>query len=206
MRFAYADPPYPGQSKRLYGKHPDYAGEVDHAEMIARLVRDYPDGWALSTSVEALQQVLAMCPRGVRVAVWYVTNRRPTTGVGRWHFSWEPVIMRGGRPGWGEGLCVRDVLSFPAPQASGDITGQKPPAFCRWIFDLLGAREGDELDDIFPGNGIVGREWLAYLAQPPILPLALRDQGTKTVVYGDHPTGGKTGKWRLVPRGQGELL
>jgi hypothetical protein len=28
MRFAYADPPYPGQSKRLYGEHADYAGHV----------------------------------------------------------------------------------------------------------------------------------------------------------------------------------
>ncbi len=26
MRFAYADPPYPGQSKRWYGNHPDYGG------------------------------------------------------------------------------------------------------------------------------------------------------------------------------------
>jgi hypothetical protein len=49
MRFAYADPPYPGQAWRVYGRHEDYAGEVDHAELIARLERDYPDGWALST-------------------------------------------------------------------------------------------------------------------------------------------------------------
>ena len=26
LRFAFADPPYPGQSRRLYGNHPDYAG------------------------------------------------------------------------------------------------------------------------------------------------------------------------------------
>lgn len=32
MRIAYADPPYPGQSK-LYRNHPDYAGEVDHAAL-----------------------------------------------------------------------------------------------------------------------------------------------------------------------------
>jgi hypothetical protein len=42
IRFAYADPPYIGQSKRLYGDHPDYAGEVDHAELIDRLMAEFP--------------------------------------------------------------------------------------------------------------------------------------------------------------------
>src|SRR5205814_1352667 len=85
MRFGYADPPYPGQAWRLYGKHPDYAGEVDHTELIAQLERDFPDGWALSTSAMAPQEVLALCPKptlstknkgryltgtGVRVLPW----------------------------------------------------------------------------------------------------------------------------------------
>lgn len=30
LRVTVADPPYPGQSKKHYGDHPDYAGEVDH--------------------------------------------------------------------------------------------------------------------------------------------------------------------------------
>jgi hypothetical protein len=34
---ALADPPYPGQSKKHYADHPDYAGEVDHAELVERL-------------------------------------------------------------------------------------------------------------------------------------------------------------------------
>jgi hypothetical protein len=70
VRVAYADPPYPGQSKRHYGNHPDYAGEVDHAELVSRLVTEYPDGWALSTSSTALREVLALCPEGARVAAW----------------------------------------------------------------------------------------------------------------------------------------
>lgn len=37
MRFAYADPPYPGQAAKHYRDHPDYAGEVDHAAPIASL-------------------------------------------------------------------------------------------------------------------------------------------------------------------------
>lgn len=44
MRVAYADPPYPGQAKRHYGKAGDpYEGvveEVDHAELIDPAARD----------------------------------------------------------------------------------------------------------------------------------------------------------------------
>jgi len=46
VRVAYADPPYPGCA-HLYKDHPDYAGEVDHAELIDRMEREFPDGWAL---------------------------------------------------------------------------------------------------------------------------------------------------------------
>ena len=57
MRVAYADPPYPGQAKRHYGGHPDYAGEVDHAELVYRLVSEF-DGYCLHTSSSALLDVL----------------------------------------------------------------------------------------------------------------------------------------------------
>jgi hypothetical protein len=91
VRFAFADPPYPGQSKRHYGDHDDYAGEVDHAVLIAELEQDFPDGWALSTSVAALPAILPLCPRpepskkrawggsqklgtGVRICAWVRTG------------------------------------------------------------------------------------------------------------------------------------
>ena len=32
MRFAYADPPYPGLSARYYRNEPTFAGEVDHGD------------------------------------------------------------------------------------------------------------------------------------------------------------------------------
>lgn len=41
MKFAYADPPYPGQARKHYGSHPDFGGEVDHSDLIAQLERDY---------------------------------------------------------------------------------------------------------------------------------------------------------------------
>jgi hypothetical protein len=167
VRFAYADPPYPGQSKHWYENHPDYAGEVDHAELIGRLCREYPDGWALSTSAAALRDVLILCPPDVHVAVWHVTNAEPPGGrKGQWHLCWEPVIVRGGRK-QGE-MPIRNLLTCSSSQGflGATITGQKPAAFCRWVFGLLAARHGDEIDDLFPGSGAVGREWDAYRAQP----------------------------------------
>lgn len=163
MRFAYADPPYPGQSGK-YRNHPDYAGEVDHGELIVRLERDYPDGWALSTSQAALQQILGLCPTGVRIAVWHVTNSAPFRFGANWWLSWEPVIIRGGRLNVG---LVKNVLSCAAPTGAlgNQLPGQKPPRFARWVAELLGAIPDDQIDDLFPGSGTVGRELAAFTAQ-----------------------------------------
>ena len=71
-RLAYADPPYPGKAF-YYRGHPDYAGEVDHGELLSRLATY--DGWALSTSTRALPQVLALAVAQdlpVRVAAWKI--------------------------------------------------------------------------------------------------------------------------------------
>jgi hypothetical protein len=92
IRLAYADPPYPGKSARYYRDHPDYAGEVNHAELIERLVEF--DGWALSTSASALPDILALCPAGVRVAAWVRGGRGEPDGPLN---IWEPVIYFGGR-------------------------------------------------------------------------------------------------------------
>ena len=136
LRLAYADPPYPGKA-RLYRGHPDYAGEVDHAALLRRLA-GY-DGWALSTSAEALPVVLALCPPGVRVAAWH-RGERPTAS--RWPLhAWEPVIYAGGRQ------VIRDAAAAttrrfdrvrcrPVTTLPGRVIGAKPAAVCRWIFDL----------------------------------------------------------------------
>jgi len=171
MRFAYADPPYPGQAKRWYGggkvpgamrnaiTHPDYAGEVDHLELIGQL--EGYDGWALSTSAAALQTILGLCPAGVRVGIWHRPNAMPpghrgprhSAEIGTWHWTWEPVIIKPGRK---PSILTRDLLSCPKPQ--GLIPGQKPPQFTRWVWTLLGAIEGDTIDDLFPGSGAVALE------------------------------------------------
>jgi len=168
MRFAYADPPYPGQAKRYYGNHPDYAGEVDHAALLTRLADEYPDGWALSTSGKALQSVLALCPPDVEIGIWHVTNAsHPGRGNQIWR-TWEPVIFRGGRRD--ASVIVRNLVTAAQPGAilGGTLRGQKPDVFCTWIFGMLGARPADTLDDLFPGSGAVGRAWESYIAAPTL--------------------------------------
>lgn len=180
MRFAYADPPYPGQSKRLYGSHPDYGGEVDHEALVARLESEFPDGWALSTSVPALGYVLSLCPAGetskgggsakagtgVRICSW---ARKPMPmPPARVMWTWEPLIVR--TPHWRQrhaGDFTSDSLRATPPTGflGGQIIGAKPVAFTRWLFDLLGARPGDELVDVFPGSGAVGDAWNALTRQ-----------------------------------------
>jgi hypothetical protein len=168
LRLAYADPPYPGLAG-YYREHPDYAGEVDHVALIRRL--STYDGWALSTSAAALPAVLALCPAGVRVAAW-VRGERPGRS-GRLLDAWEPVIYHGGRhldPSRDAGATRRvDALVYTARPRLTDparVIGAKPATFARWLFDLLGARPGDELHDLYPGSGGITRAWHAYTTDP----------------------------------------
>ncbi len=160
LRFAYADPPYPGHAWR-YADQASYAGEVDHAALVASLVdrqrRGELAGWALSTSAAALAVVLPLAPT-VKVCAWV----KPIGVFGAGVCSrWEPVLVSGGRalhP-------VRDWLSAqPAKLAGSDLVGRKPLAFCGWLFDLLGMVPGDELEDLFPGSGVVGQAWASLSA------------------------------------------
>lgn len=168
MRFAYADPPYPGKSRKYYGDHPDFAGEVDHVELLDRLCSPGRfDGWALSTSADALPYVLSLCAgetRRVRVAAWVKggrTNRAARAPLS----SWEPVVYAGAR----EGTTRFDSLVHAARPRLTDpnrVVGAKPATFCRWLFELLGATAGDELVDMFPGSGGVLRAWEIYASSP----------------------------------------
>lgn len=173
LELAYADPPYPGTAARYYAEHPDYAGEVDHAQLVDRLVRDFPDGWALSTSARALGELLELS-RGAgadpRVAIW-VRGIRPTRSS--WPLNaYEPVIYSGGRQDPPEdGPTKRqDVLVYAARARLTDarrVTGAKPAEFLWWLFELLGARPGDQLFDLYPGSGGVSRAWTIFQDGPP---------------------------------------
>lgn len=157
MRVAYADPPYPGHAWRYRGE-PTFAGEVNHAELIARLCSEFPDGWALSTSMRALRDVLALCPRDARPIPWCKPRRAGTKTRGL-YVSHEYLIVRGGRQ---TGAPVADYLVALFAQKDGEtLIGRKPIAFCAMLFDALGLAPGDELVDLFPGTGAVSRAWRA---------------------------------------------
>jgi hypothetical protein len=197
MHLAYADPPYPGKAWH-YREEPTYAGEVDILELLLSL-KAY-DGWALSTSAEALPRVLATCISlhlTVRVAAW--TRRARPHKTARILNGWEPLIFSGGRTLVSHGrpqdpahqaagthpLQVTDTLNGFNPRQRPTLPtsciGMKPPEFCRWVFLLLGALPGDTLVDMFPGSGIVTRAWLDYTGEeiPQVLqPLSKNKRST----------------------------
>ena len=173
MKFAYADPPYIGQAKRHYG-----CEEVDHGELIARLQTDFPDGWALSASSTTLREILPMCPPDVRIAAWvksfcaFKRNVRPA-------YAWEPVIYRGGRNpvnGYraacpernGKQTTPKDFIIEPITLRKG-LVGAKPIKVCRWILDLLNVSPGDEVIDLYPGTGIMGKVSMSVTQNPMAL-------------------------------------
>lgn len=49
----------------------------------------------------------------------------------------------------------------------GAIVGMKPPQFAEWVFRMLGAAPGDELDDLYPGSGAVSLAWSRHVGRPP---------------------------------------
>lgn len=153
--FAYADPPYPGLSKRYYGREASFAGEVDHRALLASLTNGQYSGWALSTSARALRELLPLCPPDVRVCAWVKPGGVPRTTFGL-HNRWEVLLVVPGRrlrPGVSDWL-----FAYPA-RGWGNLVGRKPVAFCAWLFQCLGMVPGDHLEDLFPGTGAVARAW-----------------------------------------------
>ena len=176
MRFAYADPPYPGRAKRYY-----QMPEVNHRLLIAHLEEIAPDGWALSTAADALREVLPLCPEGARVCAWVkpIGACPLTHGL---HNTWEPLVVVRGRqvrPG------KRDWLQAQPARGGGELPGRKPLAFCAWLWSCLGAAPGDALIDVFPGTGIVGRAWAELSAAPALATATHRPRPQATGVAED---------------------
>lgn len=209
MRFGFYDPPYIDCARRYYKDHADYAGEVDHREMIERALIEHPDGWALCGSSKSLIQISAMLndliPENqveeLRVAAWTKGSR---AGVSyRARDAWEPVFIFRGRARRMEATQALDnALVWGGRQHShpGALVGMKSPAFCEWVFRQLGALRGDRLDDIFPGSGAVGRAWKMYAgeAEPPQLTLFEPDP---PVVRSDLPSRLEEAQQRLIAEG-----
>jgi hypothetical protein len=167
VKFAYADPPYFGCCGLYDHHHPDgrcWDALSTQLALVERLVGEYPDGWALSLTSGSLRAMLPLCPEDVRVAAWVKPFCAFKRGV-RPAYAWEPVIFwRGRNPNaghphpppvkGGEQTTPKDFLAESITLKKG-LTGAKPRKFCEWVLDLLGYQEGDQLDDLFPGTGIM---------------------------------------------------
>jgi len=152
MRFAYADPPYYKQGKRLYGDHPEahiWDGKEAHINLIARLREEFPDGWALSCNPADLHWLLPHASEA-RVCAWVKTFHqiRPLCSV---QYAWEPVLLSGGRIVKHRKPMVRDWLACARSMRKG-LVGAKPDAFNKWILELLGFEPGDDVVELFPGT------------------------------------------------------
>jgi hypothetical protein len=164
VRIAYADPPYPGCA-HLYKDHPDYGGEVDHAELVARLLRDY-DGFMLHTSAPEIDYVMSLFPGrlkdlGVRVGPWvkpFAAFKRNVPVA----YAWEPCLWKPCRkPVVSDRIVLRDWISEGITMKRG-LTGAKPERVCWWAFEVMGMEPTDELVDLYPGSGAVTRAWEAW--------------------------------------------
>ena len=163
MKIAYADPPYPGCAY-LYKDHADYAGEVDHVALVAKLERDF-DGWVLHTAATpkaiAVLAPLVEATEGARWCCWvkgFAAFKRNVPVA----YAWEPTIIKPARkPVVSKRLTMRDWIQESITLRRG-LTGAKPEAVCHWAFELAGARPEDDLADLFPGTGAVEKAWKTW--------------------------------------------
>lgn len=166
--FGYFDPGYIGLAAKYYKGQPDFRGEVDHPALIQRALASGYKGFALSLSVsllslktiinalpEELLQPTSGGPPPARLCSWRKPHAVPAATRGA-HNTWEGLLVVGGRrlaPG------IPDSLQALPARGWGHLPGRKPIRFCAWLFNLLGMLPGDELVDVFPGSGAVGRAW-----------------------------------------------
>ena len=167
MRAAYADPPYLGLAEAFYGKmHPE-AAEYDkpetHRRLVERMMDEY-DAWAMSLHEPAMREILAMCPKDVRVAAWvkpFASFKKNVTRA----WTWEPVIFsfHRARKRTIDQQTWRDHIAEPISMMRG-FPGAKPERFCFWVFEGLNLLPDDDFCDLFPGSGAVGRAWEKWRA------------------------------------------
>lgn len=160
MKFAYADPPYVGTGKKIYGKLHSEAHLWDSPEhqkqLVQTLIKEYPDGWAMSCNPRDLHYLLI--DSNIRVCAWTKTfHQIRHINI---QYAWEPVLLYGGRDEGSRKPMVRDWVSGHIAMKKG-LRGSKPDYFNDWILSLLNFQKGDVIEDIFPGtNGMseaVGR-------------------------------------------------
>ena len=186
MKLCIADPPYLGRAAVWYGNvmhvsqrgknhggkaidgprpadnHPDahiWDRIETHQNLVNRLISDY-DGWAIAMAHDNLRDYLPMIPRSIPVRIGIWTRPQQMPGGARVLNVYEPVIVRipeGRRASTGQTIFPRDSVTIS--RLNNGFPGAKPPAWTRWVLDMLGYDpEQDTVDDLFPGSGAVARE------------------------------------------------
>ena len=165
MNFAYADPPYYGQGKKLYGSlHPEahvWDEKQSHLNLINRLDLEF-DGWAMSCNPADLHWILDG-RADIRVCAWAKTFHqiRPLASV---QFAWEPVLVCNPRKIKNRKPMVRDWLACARAMRKG-LVGAKPDAFNVWVLDLLGFDpKTDTITELFPGTNGMAQVLTTYEA------------------------------------------
>lgn len=161
MRFAYADPPYLGYGKFYDEHHPEsraYDRLSAHVALLERLSDEYADGWALSMTsgnlLELADPIRRVAPTA-RIAAWVKPFASFKPGVSP-AYTWEPIVFVNTRKHDKGNLTVRDHLAANITMQRG-LVGAKPEQVCSWILDLVGWTPDDEMVDLFPGTGVMGR-------------------------------------------------
>lgn len=186
MKLCIADPPYLGRAAVWYGDgmgksqlspehggtariggvkpadyHPDahlWDDPETHRGLVERLIAEY-DGWAIAMAHDNLRDYLPMIPREVPVRIGIWTRPQSMPGGARVLNVYEPVVVRipeGRRSSKGCSVFPRDSVTIG--RLNNGFPGAKPPAWTRWVLDMLGYEEGDTVDDLFHGSGAVAAE------------------------------------------------
>jgi hypothetical protein len=187
MKLCIADPPYLGRAAIWYGDRmgksqlsPEYGGTAGigavrpadhhpdahlwddietHRAMVGRLIAEY-DGWAIAMAHDNLRAYMRIIPDAVPIRVGIWTRPQAMPGGARVVNVYEPVVVRipeGRRSSTGQTLFPRDSVTIS--RLNNGFPGAKPPAWTRWVLDMLGYDpEVDNVDDLFPGSGAVAKE------------------------------------------------
>ena len=144
-------------ARHYASQHPDAADYDDpavHLALLSGLLREY-DGFVLATTTPGLRLYLPHTPADVRTGTWV----KPAAGNHRQvrvSYAHEHVLFRTPRRGGIAHNRRADVLIAQTVVRNRGTVGAKPPAWTRWVLDLLGYRPGvDTVTDLFPGSGLV---------------------------------------------------
>ena len=186
MKLCIADPPYLGRAAVWYGEsmgksqlsvrdggtsktgvrpadnHPDahlWDDPKKHESMVRNLIANY-DGWAIAMAHDNLRDYLPMISNTIPIRIGIWTKPQPMPSGARVMNVYEPVIVRipeGRRASNGQTIFPRDSVTIS--RLNNGFPGAKPPAWTRWVLDMLGYDpETDSVDDLFPGSGAVAKE------------------------------------------------